>query len=298
MRQRCEYCGNWIDDTDETCPHCGAPNEHMMASAEGVPKTIEELKAFCEAHHLPLEDMRFFVGEDFKEPRAFGIYQDGEDFVVYKNKANGERAVRYRGHDEAYAVNELYQKMKSEIANQRLHQANKGAGRRREMRAKAREAHARGAKGRGAKGGRWARIRSNLDVIIVLAVLVASVGALIYMMVDGPYAGYYDYEDTTYYHNGSGWYYFDATASDWTRDDDPPATLLENSQDYYTTYEWDDSLGATDFTESPYYVPPSSSDEGDDDGWYDWDSDWDDDDWDWDSSDTWDSGYTDWDSDW
>ena len=24
MRQRCEYCDSWIDETDEVCPHCGA----------------------------------------------------------------------------------------------------------------------------------------------------------------------------------------------------------------------------------------------------------------------------------
>ena len=63
---------------------------------------------------MPLLRMRFFVGEDFKEPKAFGIYQDGDDFVVYKNKANGQRAVRYRGPDEAYAVSELFQKLLEE----------------------------------------------------------------------------------------------------------------------------------------------------------------------------------------
>ena len=115
-------CGGWIEDTDEVCPNCGAANEHLMVSGEGIPKTIEELRAFAESHNLPLRDMRFFIGEDYKEPRAFGIYEESDgNFVVYKNKANGERAVRYRGKDEAYAVNELYQKMKSEVANQKKH---------------------------------------------------------------------------------------------------------------------------------------------------------------------------------
>ena len=44
MKVKCEYCDSLIEDTDAICPHCGAPNEHMAASAEGVPKTIEELK--------------------------------------------------------------------------------------------------------------------------------------------------------------------------------------------------------------------------------------------------------------
>ena len=270
MRQRCEYCGNWIDDTDETCPHCGAPNEHMMVSAEGVPKTIEELKAFCEAHHLPLEDMRFFVGEDFKEPRAFGIYQDGEDFVVYKNKANGERAVRYRGHDEAYAVNELYQKMKSEIANQRLYQAKKSEG--------------------GQRSAQPSQLSGKHVAAITVAFITVSfvaIGLLYTFMPFGAFNGYYDYNDTTYYCQNDDWYYFDTTTSEWVRDEAPPTTLTESADDYYTSSDWDGSGGATDFTESPYYVP--STDTNDD---------WDDDDWDWDSSDTWDSGGTDWDSDW
>lgn len=62
---------------------------------------------------------RFFIGEDYKEPKAFGIYQDGNRFIVYKNKADGSRAIRYDGLDEAYAVNEIYLKLKEEIANQK-----------------------------------------------------------------------------------------------------------------------------------------------------------------------------------
>lgn len=43
------------------------------------------------------------------------------EFVVYKNKDDGQRALRYRGTDEAYAVNELYLKLKDEILNQKAH---------------------------------------------------------------------------------------------------------------------------------------------------------------------------------
>ena len=66
------------------------------------------------------EVTRFFIGKNIKEPKAFGIYQDENgDYVVYKNKSVGERAIRYQGADEAYAVNDRYQKLKSEIANQK-----------------------------------------------------------------------------------------------------------------------------------------------------------------------------------
>ena len=74
--------------------------------------------------NLPLEEMRTFIGEDYKGAKAFGIYKDETDgtFVVYKNKEDGTRAVRYKGSDEAYAVNELYQKMKERVAVQKAHQ--------------------------------------------------------------------------------------------------------------------------------------------------------------------------------
>ena len=78
------------------------------------PRTIEELKLYCAEKHMPLERMRFFLDQDYREPRAFGIYRDGDEFVVYKNKADGSRAVRYRGRDEAYAVRELYEKLLDE----------------------------------------------------------------------------------------------------------------------------------------------------------------------------------------
>ena len=50
----------------------------------------------------------------------FGIYRDEDgEFVVYKNKSDGSRAVRYKGLDEAFAVNELYEKLRSEVSERR-----------------------------------------------------------------------------------------------------------------------------------------------------------------------------------
>ena len=104
MKIKCEYCEQMIEDTDPQCPYCGAVNNNVNRGASQVPTTIDELKSFCTAHNMPLEKMRFFIGEDYKGARAFGIFKDGSgDFVVYKNKDNGQRAVRYKGKDEAYA---------------------------------------------------------------------------------------------------------------------------------------------------------------------------------------------------
>lgn len=82
------------------------------------PRTIGELGAFAERHNLPLDQMRFFIGQDIREAKAFGIYRDPStgNFVVYKNKADGTRSVRYEGPDEAFAVSELYERMRHEVA--------------------------------------------------------------------------------------------------------------------------------------------------------------------------------------
>ena len=122
MKIKCEYCGNYLSDTDEKCPNCQAPNENLKRVGNEVPQTIDELKTWYEEHNLPPEETtRFFIGKDIKEPKAFGIYKDDKNgnYVVYKNKSTGERAVRYEGKDEAYAVNELYMKLKEEIQNQK-----------------------------------------------------------------------------------------------------------------------------------------------------------------------------------
>lgn len=121
MKLYCEYCGSPLKDTDERCENCGAINSHHKRAANDTPKTIQELKDWYVARNLPDENItRFFIGKNIKEPKAFGIYEERPGyFVVYKNKASGERAIRYEGTDEAYAVNELYLKLKSEILNQK-----------------------------------------------------------------------------------------------------------------------------------------------------------------------------------
>ena len=83
------------------------------------PRTIAELKAFCEEHGIPAEKMHFFIGEDYRGPKAYGVYEEDGHFIVYKNKADGTRAVRYSGPYEDIAVNEIYEKMKSEVEMRR-----------------------------------------------------------------------------------------------------------------------------------------------------------------------------------
>ena len=126
MKVNCDYCGNYMETTDVSCPHCGAANTHIAGHYSKNPVTIEELKAYCDSNKLPLDKMHVHIGENYTSPQAFGIYKDqiSGNFVVYKNKSDGQRAIRYEGKDEAYAVNELYLKIRNMQAN-----AHKAAGR-------------------------------------------------------------------------------------------------------------------------------------------------------------------------
>lgn len=298
MKFTCEYCGNYLSDTDENCPTCGAPNSHLVRAASGVPRTIGELKAFAAKHNLPLDKMRFFLGEDCREARAFGIYQEPDgDFVVYKNKSDGSRAVRYQGKDEAYAVNELYQKMKAEIINQKQHQAAKQTQRSApNQRYTQPESHYRYQKKKPKKPG------TPFWIALVIIVLFASCCVWVSELPD---KGYYTYNGGYYYSDVDHWYSYDEADDTWyiTDVDDE----LENHyKDYYDGEDYSDYYGYSDFADSEYYHSSSSYSSGsgyssgsswdDDDDWDD--DDWDDDDWDWDSGSDWDSGYSDWDSDW
>ncbi|MCR5799139.1 MAG: hypothetical protein K6G69_03605 [Lachnospiraceae bacterium] len=89
-------------------------------NGRGKPETIAELKNWYADMKLPPSDVtRFYIGVDYRHPRAFGIYEDDGLFLVYKNKDDGSRVYHYRGGDEAYAVSELYERLKMEIINQR-----------------------------------------------------------------------------------------------------------------------------------------------------------------------------------
>lgn len=276
MKVKCEYCGSFISDTDPSCPNCGAPNERLMRSAVGIPKTVDQLKAFCASRNMPLERMRFFIGEDCREPRAFGVYREADgDFVVYKNKADGSRAVRYRGKDEAYAVNELYQKLKSEVSLRRsaVSPASRSA-----------PAGSGGAMAPRSKK-RLIRIAIILAVLIVLSV---SCTRAIMLMPD---RGYYSYDGSYYYNDLESWYRYDSGSGQWFPDAVDPE-LNDNYGDYWQSSDYDSGYPATDFYDGQYADNADNADNGDS-----WDSDWDSGDWDYDY-DSWDSGGTDWDSDW
>ena len=272
---KCYHCGEPLSKKDKVCPRCGA---EILPPQE--PKTIYELRWFCAQHNMPLTQMRFFLGEDHQEPRAFGIYQEDDgDFVVYKNKADGERAVRYKGPDEAHAVHEIYQKLLSEIAQR------KGGG----LTAGAKTRSRPQTRGHRQKRRRTTRPLTLVIIMILTFVMTAAMIVFAFLSVHGrPSRGYYAYDDGYYYSRDGDWYYYDDDDwYPWEVDDD----LREHADDYYVGRSYDDSYGAEDFYDSDYYYESDSDSDDDWDDDYDWDDDWDD----WDD---WDDGDTDWDSDW
>ena len=128
MKIKCEYCDSMYDDTLESCPNCAAPNKNVRRSTPDQPTTIAELEQWYKDRGLPPYGVtRFYINVDYRNPKAFGMYQDERtgNFVVYKNKADGTRAVRYEGTDEAFAVNELLTRLKQEILEQKSNSLRK-----------------------------------------------------------------------------------------------------------------------------------------------------------------------------
>ena len=267
MSVKCQGCGNLMYDDEKMCPFCRLPNpEYKEPETEPknhIPSTIIELKQWYVDRGLPPEQTtRFFIGRDVKEARAFGIYKDevtGE-IIVYKNKSDGSRAIRYKGRDEAFAVGELLAKLKEEIMNQK-----------------------------GIRNSGHSHKRAKMSIIGVIMFIMGIYALMIAIFFIAfskfPTRGYYRYDNKYYYSQNSNWYMYDDYYGGWSSTYAPSGltdNLSEYSIDEFPYYN-------NRFETSPYYEEPSYSSSS---------SSWDDDDYDWDSSDSWDSGSTDWDSDW
>lgn len=282
------------------------PGKQLTNQAKKHPKTIEELQLWYAYHHLPPEEVtRFFIGKNYTEPKAFGIYKNeyGE-CVVYKNKASGERAIRYQGPDEAYAVNELLQRLKEEITRQKARHQAKLAGAAGLTTASGSSTPTRsgGSRSGGSRSrssyndsDRYSALHTSSFFDKIGSILanwkewaagtffVAAIVALLFGAVNSVPNGYYRYKGTHYYRQGSSWYYYNPSNQNWFR--------AESLDDYITSENADQyrisNFSGSRFEDSEWYDSGSSWYDDDDDDSY-----WDDD------NDSWDSSDTDWDSDW
>jgi len=256
---KCEYCGATLLSTDPVCPQCGAPNPNYSNDNNERkifhPRTIDELKQYCSERGMPLLKMRFFIGEDFREPKAFGIYQNGSEYVVYKNKADGSRAIRYQGSDEAHAVNELLDKLMEECSNRGIYPD--------------------GAPEKGAQVAKQRNLYRRIVMFAAIAGLVVTLGGTAYQMMNHRHDGYYHFDDGIYYHYGDNWY----TDTDYGWVESEPVYQGDSSQ-YYLGEDYSSGWGVSDFKESAAYEEIKSQDStsSDYDSWdsndTDWDTDW------------------------
>lgn len=327
MKIKCDYCGSYINDTDEHCSNCGSVNAHLVRTADHTPRTIEELKQWYADHHLPpYETTRFFIGIDYKGARAFGIYEEDGKFTVYKNKDDGTRVLRYYGSDEAYAVNELYLKLKSEILNQKSRQS--GSVRSTPAKKKSfKEKMTSALTGTGKVIGIFALcifayfafvykpvLYITLLLMPILVLIAISVIAYKYKSSSFDKMGviyfifcilitlilgsigiskagtrYYRYDDNIYCYYEYDYYEYDSYYNDYypISYEALPAQLQNNPVDY--EYDASDITWDSnyDITTSDYYYENLQSTSSDSDSSYDWDS-----------GSSWDSGSTDWGSDW
>ncbi|MCR5118502.1 MAG: hypothetical protein K6B44_02635 [Lachnospiraceae bacterium] len=214
MKVRCDFCGSMYEDTLNSCPNCGAVNTQVRRSTPDQPTTIEDLKAWYESKGLPpYETTRFFIGIDYNGPRAFGIYKDPNNgnYVVYKNKDNGTRAVRYQGTDEAYAVNELFMRLKQEIVEQKARNVSRQTA----------TAYGNTTAAAGSNSYYTRPRRQGMNIVwkIVIAFFAIQIfigvmsSVMVFFMSLNRTAeeGYYRYNNEIYYCNG----YSDNTNDDW-----------------------------------------------------------------------------------
>lgn len=335
MQIKCEFCGAFMNDTDAKCPSCGAENKKHKETVIKHPKTIEQLQDWYKARNLPpYEKTRFFIGQNYTGRRAFGIYKEGDEFIVYKNKDDGTRAIRYQGKDEAYAVNELYLKLKSEIINQ------KSGGTKNVTRSTA-ASRARAYDNSAIKKTSlfiWAcgmlvftrGVKFEVFFFLLLIPIVAyycakrfftpkihtwvkrglityiTICSLVwmYMTAKASEPHYYQYNDDVYVTYYDDYYIYDSYTNDYTpiAYSQVPDEIAINPNDYEydaTGINWDSSYT---FEDSYYYIEnlkPSESSyyDGSDSGSSSWD-------WssnssyDWDSGSNWSSNYSNWGSNW
>ena len=300
---QCKYCGSTVSSSDQQCPNCGAPNEGYVVDTKRqifLPRTIEELKEYCAERGMPLLRMRFFIGEDYRKPKAFGIYKDGDEFVVYKNKANGQRSIRYRGPNEAFAVHELFEKLMDECRSRGIYPdgriPEKASSDTNWVHSKTTEYQDRGffPDGRIPKktssGSRRSRLKNSgiiPPIICIIVMILLTTVMAVYSMNQHRGDGYYSTGDgTVYYHYGSDWYYTNDAdyAGDWVETDAFPVSGYE---EYSLGEDWDSDWGVSNFKSSSAWEEIQESESNDSPDSPDSPD-----------FDTWDAGDTDWDTDW
>ena len=277
--------------------------------------SIQDILDIAEKHSIPLERMRFFIGVNCQEEKCFGIYYDNytEKYIVYKNKNNGERVIRYQGVNEAEAAQIIMDKIVEET---NIREKDKDWWEHQQNLATSSDyvkEYNKEIKNRNKQSIDFSTIMNGaattsiiLCIIAFVVLLLASLPRFTYQLYkdyqqSSPRTGYYLDDNNYYYFNKGVWYFWNDF--EWKKYD---GTIDYNNYNYNKNYS--SNYQITDFKESDYYIEqntnsnqtyqPSYDYDYDYDWSFDWDSSWDDNDFfDVDFGD-WSSDYTDWGSDW
>ena len=226
----CRKCKTPLNPNTELahCPHCGADLTKAKAVVYRKPETLEELFDFVDRNEIPVDDLHIYLCENEKDdPKAFGIYRTKKgEYIVYKNKPKGERQFKYRGPDEAFAVNVMYMKLRENVDfRSRPKDKNTSKSEKRQ------------------KQIRMYRAAVAAIIVIVAAMLVNNGIQKVQVRQFGP-TGYYTINGTTYYHvKKSEWYVFDKNQYHWIESTDP----------FQTRFGSNDSVNRTDYFISETY---------------------------------------------
>lgn len=252
----CGSCKVKYSNKLNNCPNCGArnpsripveaPSEHSFQ----MPKTLRELELLLEENRLSPNDIRLHIREDYPGPLCCGIFQDAEgNFVVYKNRIDGSRVVRYQGPDEAYAVSELLQKALDRVEVRRAlhvplpHEQDS-------LSVQKDTPFKKSLKKRRSSQPKRTTIKWNY--LGLLSPLLVILVVWVFMHWDSTKSGYYCYQSSYYYYQDSDWFVYQGDA--WY----PvvPVFASDCSQ-YFRSETFSDSYGVSDFATSGYYNGPA-----------------------------------------
>ena len=272
MTIKCSHCGRYILDTDLACPYCNQYNSQYTKNAKKEPQTISELLQWYREENLPPPFVtRVFIGMNYQEPKAFGIYYDSatRQYIVYKNKASGERAIRYCGPDEAYAVSILCAKVKEMIAYQKNGAPLKYQPTTPDWTQKQPKKNNLRIDGNSIRFSESARQKISIAAMVGCAAFVLVTGGVFgyrYFIGKEPWTGYYSYNGSVYYFpekyydmDKIFWFPYDSQTETW----DAPVRLVDmpvelqkqrTAHKYYLGDKWKRKYHCEDFENSIYYA--------------------------------------------
>lgn len=255
MERSCIFCGRSLADGDEVCPNCGTPVSRGAESAPDSvgrrdpladgPRSLDELKAYCRAHRLSPEALRFSIGRDSAESRVTGIFREPSgDFVVFRNKGDGSRLELYRGTDEASAVRVFFPRLQDALARQRS------------------------GSGRAAASRSSASVRRQSGCLtrpLLLVILLIILFSLVFTFFDrSPSKGYYRYNEVYYYCDDGDWYYYSTSMLSWIPLAAPEPELADNAREYFESSVYRSSFPVPDFEDHslPSFPPEGGAEPG------------------------------------